>query len=165
MSITSGPSISGGSSASRLYSLADEGVLPLRVTVKSLKATLRPTVGLRVGLDTSMREILEKALAFNDRLQKPEHEILEILSRPVDIAVSNARTEGTDAAVRVQLDTPVREALMFEHMDRILFESIPSVRRKRLPMSTDCDQTVSWNVCSHVAWRSHSVLLSILTVS
>ena len=105
MSITSGPSISGGSSASRLYSLADEGVLPLRVTVKSLKATLRPTVGLRVGLDTSMREILEKALAFNDRFQKPEHEILEILSRPVDIAVSNARTEGTDAAVRVQLDT------------------------------------------------------------
>ena len=104
MSTTSGPSSSGKVSSSRLRGYASTGYLPLRVQVKTPKTIIRPTVGLRVSNEDSMRSILQRALAFNDRFLKSEEDIFNFLSQPMDIVVSNARTENTESAVRVQLD-------------------------------------------------------------
>ena len=140
MSTTSGPSSSGTASSSRLREYASTGHLPLRVQVKTPKTIIRPTVGLRVGNEDSMQSILQRALAFKDRFLKSEEDILNFLSQPVDIVVSNVRTENTDSAVRVQLNTTVSEALMYEDVDRVLFEIIPSVSRTNsgLPALTAC---------------------------
>ena len=140
MSTTSGPSSSGTASSSRLREYASTGHLPLRVQVKTPKTIIRPTVGLRVSNEDSMQSILQRALAFNDRFLKSEEDILNFLSQPVDIVVSNVRTENTDSAVRVQLNTTVSEALMYEDVDRVLFEIIPSVSRTNsgLPALTAC---------------------------
>ena len=140
MSTTSGPSSSGTASSSRLREYSSTGHLPLRVQVKTPKTIIRPTVGLRVSNEDSMQSILQRALAFKDRFLKSEEDILNFLSQPVDIVVSNVRTENTDSAVRVQLNTTVSEALMYEDVDRVLFEIIPSVSRTNsgLPALTAC---------------------------
>ena len=132
MSITSSPSSSGMSTAQKLRSVASAGCLPLRVRVKTPKIVIRPTVGLRVGLDMTMQEIMFAALTFNDRFTKSEQEITGHLCHPVDITISNAKSENTEAAVGVQASTTVREALMYEDMDRVLFEIRPPSVRKNL---------------------------------
>ena len=149
MSTTSGPSSSGKVSSSRLRGYASTGYLPLRVQVKTPKTIIRPTVGLRVSNEDSMRSILQRALAFNDRFLKSEEDILNFLSQPVDIVVSNVRTENTDSAVRVQLNTTVSEALMYEDVDRVLFEIIPSVSRTNsgLPALTACSLLGAYPCC------------------
>ena len=127
MSVTSTPTSGGTSTASRLLTCASVGTLPLRVMVKTPKAIVRPTVGLRVGSAESMRDVLARALAFNDRYVKSEVEIIEVLAQRMDIVISNERTEGTERAVRVQPQTTIGEALLFEPMDRVLFELLPLV--------------------------------------
>lgn len=127
MSVVSVPASAGSVSSTARLGYADRGVLPLRVRVKTPKTVIRPTVGLRVGKQDTMRSILASALTFQDRFAKTEEEIIDILSQPVDIVVANAQSENTDAAVRVDMDTSVEEALMYEDMDRVLFEITPSV--------------------------------------
>ena len=108
------------------------GRLPLRVHIRTPKIVIRPTVGILVDLHMTMAQIMDTALAFQDRFKKSEAEIIDVLSQPVDIIVSNAKSEGTDDAVRVQPSTTVREALMYEDMDRVLFEIIQKVRKKTM---------------------------------
>ena len=127
MSVTSTPTSGGTSTASRLLTCASVGTLPLCVMVKTRKAIVWPTVGLRVASEESMRDVLARALAFNDRYVKSEVEIIEVLAQRMDIVISNERTEGTERAVRVQPQTTIGEALLFEPMDRVLFELLPLV--------------------------------------
>ena len=117
--------------------------------VKTPKTIIRPTVGLRVSNEDSMQSILQRALAFNDRFLKSEEDILNFLSQPVDIVVSNVRTENTESAVRVQLDTTMNEALMYEDVDRVSFEIIPSASRTNsgLPALTACSLLGAYPCC------------------
>ena len=121
------PSSGGMSTASQPFNPARTDCRPLRVRVKTSKTVVRPTVGLRVCLDDTMADIFLQALTFNDRFLKTEQEIVDLVSQPVDIIVSNAKSESTDEAVRVQLSTTMREALMYEDLDRVLFDIIPKV--------------------------------------
>ena len=82
---------------------------PLRVRVKTCKTIIRPTVGLMADQNATLADILADALNFNDNFRKEEPDILEIVDRPMDIILSNEKTEGTDDAVRVQSGTSIRE--------------------------------------------------------
>ena len=81
MSAMSGPSSSGTVSSNRLREFASAGYLPLRVQVRTPQSIVRPTVGLRVSNDNSMRTIFQRALAFNDRFLKSEKDIIGLLSQ------------------------------------------------------------------------------------
>lgn len=117
------------SEAARQWEQATAGRLPLRVRVKSAKTTIRPTVGLLVDQAWTFEDILGKALAFNDAFTKSEAEVTEILSMPMDIVVANRMTDDTDDAMRVQSAATIREALMYDSIDRVVFNLKPHTVR------------------------------------
>ena len=110
----------------------------LRVDVRCGKEVLRPTVGLKCAQHWTMADVLVRAMSFQDRRQRTEAEIFELMQLPYDITLKDKNSAGVCC---VGKDETVAGAALFGEYAHVSFDiAVPQVRSLWIPRTREREE-------------------------